>query len=333
MKKQLIVIALIMVGFAANGQLKDATVWSYINTYKDIALEQERLYGVPATITLAQGIVESGAGTSKLTKKSNNHFGIKAHKKWKGPVSYAKDDDPGLSPFRKYNSPRESYEDHSRFLAVECRGLYGELFSYSKYDYRNWAHGLKRKGYASASNYALLLIQYIEKFQLYKLNGGFKYQPSTRQSARHGKQKRTIDIPVFIPDVEIVDDDEMTEEEETYDKVMSLPHVAMINGVHCKRLYPGETLSSIAIDNELTKYDLLEYNEVPNEDGFQEGDIVYLAKKKNKYNDTQDHYTICEGDTWHSISQKFGINMSYLLKKNKKKSTDLPVVGERLRLK
>ncbi len=333
MKKLFVLIALVMIGVEVNAQLRDATVWNYISTYKDLALDLERRYGVPAPIILAQGIVESGAGTSKLTKKSNNHFCIKAHKRWKGPVVRAKDDDPGLSPFRKYRSPRESFEDHSHFLAVECRGLYGELFTYSKYDYRSWAHGLKKKGYATNPKYPEMLIQYIEKFQLYKINGGVKLRPRSRQTTRRVKRVITVNVPVVIPDMDAIDDDEMTEEEETYDEVMRLPYVAEINGVRCKRLYPGESLTSIAMENDISKYDLLEYNEAPNEDVFKEGDIIYLAKKKNKYQDSQDYYTVQEGDTWHSISQLFGVKFSYLLKKNNKNYSDNPVVGERLRLK
>jgi len=109
MKKLLIIIAIAMIGVEVNAQLRDATVWNYINTYKDLALDLEHRYGVPAPIILAQGIVESGAGTSKLTYKSNNHFCIKAHRKWKGLVVYANDDDPGLSAFRKYRSSRDTF--------------------------------------------------------------------------------------------------------------------------------------------------------------------------------------------------------------------------------
>lgn len=330
MKKLLFFILFFMVGIVVNAQLRDATVWNYINTYKDMALEQERIYGVPAAITLAQGIVETGAGTSKLAIYANNHFGIKAHNDWHGPTYKAKDDDPGLSSFRKYKSPRESFEDHSRFLRRYQR--YRSLFSLNILNYREWAQGLLDAHYASNPRYAEMLIQYIERFQLYKINGGVKLRPSSRQTVRHIKHVITINVPVVIPDMDIIDDDEMTEEEETYDKVMRLPYVAEINGVRCKRLYPGESLRSIAMENDLSEYDLLEYNEASNEDSFEEGDIIYLAKKKNKYKGPQDYYTVQEGDTWHSISQKFGVNFSYLLKKNKKTYSDNPVIGESLRL-
>ena len=331
MKKLLILISLVTLCMGLNAQSRDAIVISYIQKYKDLALEQERKYGVPASITLAQGIVESGAGRSRLTRMSNNHFGIKAHKAWKGPVWYAKDDDPGLSPFRKYRSDQESYEDHSKFLARENRGRYGVLFTYNILDYRSWAHGLKKTGYATDPNYAKSLIQYIERFQLYKLNGGVKLRPTSRQSVRHIKVEKTIVID--IPNMDVIDDSVTTEEEEAYAEVMKLPYVDVINGVRCKRIYPGETLSLIALEYGLSIYDLIEYNEATNETSFKEGDIIYLDKKKNKYNDPEHDYIVQDGDTWHSVSQKFGVNFSYLLKKNKKSYSDNLVVGERLKLK
>ncbi len=331
MQKLLIFVSLVMVAFGLVAQSHDAAVIAYINKYKAIALEQQEKYGIPATITLAQGIVESGAGKSSLTRKSHNHFGVKAHKAWKGPVHHAKDDEPGLSRFRVYGSDRESFEDHSRFLAVENRSRYAELFTYNILDYRSWAHGLKKKGYATASNYAQSLIQYIERFQLYKLNGGVKLRPRSRQKARHIKVIKTV--YVTIPDMDVIADNETTEEEDAYEEVMRLPYVREINGVPCQRLYPGETLSMIALENDLSKYDLLDYNEATNEDDFQEGDIIYLAPKKNKYKDPEVSYVVQEGENWHSISQKFGVKISYLLKKNKKRYTDIPKEGERIRLK
>lgn len=321
----------LVVCLEVNAQLGDATVWKYINTYKEMALEQERLYGVPATITLAQGIVETGAGTSRLAREARNHFGIKAHNDWKGPVYKAKDDEIGLSSFRQYNSAQESFTDHSRFLKRHAR--YRSLFSLNILNYRDWAQGLQDAYYASSPVYAQTLIQYIEKFQLYKINGGVKIRPRSRQTVVHRKRIIYVTVLDTIPGMDFIADDELTEEEETYDEVMRLPYVAKINGVRCKRLYPGESLSSIAMENDISKYDLLDYNEAPNEDTFKEGDIIYLAKKKNKFKGSQDYYTVDDGDTWHSISQLFGVNFSYLLKKNNRSYSDNPVVGERLRLK
>lgn len=324
----LMVIAAWVVSYA---QSWDTSVRAYISRYQAIALAQEAKYGVPAPITLAQGIVESGAGRSTLTRRSNNHFGVKAH----GRKNYCefKDDEPGLSKFRVYASAEESYEDHSRFLAVENRSRYKRLFTYHIFDYRRWAHGLQDCHYATDPNYAVSLIQIIERFQLYKINGGFKLRPNSRQTVRRVKRVKTVEVPVEIPEMDAIADDELTEEEETYEKVIHLPYVALINGVRCMRLYPGESLSTIAREHGISKFELLEYNEAPNEESFHEGDIVFLAKKKNKYTDPQDTYTVQDGDTWHSISQQFGVKLTYLLKKNGKTYADHLVEGETLKLK
>ena len=339
MKGILIVISLLLVGWCLNAQSWDASVRAYINRYSALALAQENRYGIPAPITLAQGIVESGAGRSKLTRKSNNHFGVKAH----GRKNYCefKDDEPGLSKFRVYATPEESYEDHSRFLAIENRSRYNRLFTYHVFDYRRWARGLQDCHYATDPNYAVSLIQIIERFQLYKINGGFKLRPNSKQTVRCKRKKNkpvedagpTAEEVVEISEMEVIADDELTEDEIAYEKAISLPYVALINGVRCMRLYPGESLSTIAREYNISRYELLEYNEAPNDELFHEGDIVYLAKKKNKFNDAQDTYIVQEGDTWRSISQLFGVKFSYLLEKNNKSLSDQPVVGERIRLR
>ena len=150
-------------------------ITSYILQFKQIALDQEREFGIPAPITLAQGILESGAGKSGLTRKSNNHFGIKKGTGWNGPLCYAWDDDPQKSPFRVYSSAAESYRDHSMFLKNNSR--YRSLFSKSVYDYRGWANGLQRAGYATSPTYAKALIGYIDSYKLYAINGGVKLRP------------------------------------------------------------------------------------------------------------------------------------------------------------
>ena len=134
----------------------------YINQYKDIAIEQMRKYHIPASITLAQGLLESGAGKSELARKSNNHFGIKCHD-WSGRRTYHDDDAKGEC-FRVYKNARDSYEDHSVFLATGSR--YAFLFKYAETDYVNWARGLKRAGYATSPTYADKLIEIIERYDL-----------------------------------------------------------------------------------------------------------------------------------------------------------------------
>ncbi len=140
------------------------TTLSYIDAFKAIAIEEMNRYGIPASITLAQGILESGSGSSDLAKYANNHFGIKCTSDWKGKAYY-KDDDNKDDCFRVYKDPRESYKDHSEFLK---RKRYAGLFELDKNDYRNWAIGLKSAGYATNPKYPDLLINLIDKYQLYQ---------------------------------------------------------------------------------------------------------------------------------------------------------------------
>lgn len=140
------------------------TTLSYIDAFKAIAIEEMNKYGIPASITLAQGILESGSGSSDLAKYANNHFGIKCTSDWKGKAYY-KDDDNRDDCFRVYKDPRESYKDHSEFLK---RKRYAGLFELDKNDYRNWAIGLKNAGYATNPRYPELLINLIDKYQLYQ---------------------------------------------------------------------------------------------------------------------------------------------------------------------
>ncbi len=143
----------------------------YIDKYKKIAIEEMEKYGVPASITLAQGILESGKGKSKLASKSHNHFGVKCHKDWKGPKVYH-DDDKDQECFRKYRHPKYSFRDHSLFLVERKR--YAFLFDYKMTDYKKWAKGLKKAGYATDSKYPAKLIAIIEKHQLHKFDKNVK---------------------------------------------------------------------------------------------------------------------------------------------------------------
>lgn len=142
-------------------------VSNYISTYGDIAKEEMKLYGVPASIKIAQGILESGAGYGELAQRSNNHFGIKCHTGWEGGRVYHDDDEKGEC-FRKYNHPKYSFRDHSLFLSQRKR--YGELFTLRQNDYSAWAHGLKKAGYATDPSYASKLIGIIERYQLHRLD-------------------------------------------------------------------------------------------------------------------------------------------------------------------
>lgn len=296
---------------------------AYIEKYTQIALEQEKEFGIPAPITLAQGILESGAGTSSLTRNTNNHFGIKAFGNWTGEVYLAWDDEPVKSRFRTYANPEESFRDHSLILKNGSR--YRSLFSKSVFDYRSWAVGLQLAGYATAQDYAKALIGYIDAYALYSVNGGVKLRP--------GKTV-TITTTVLVDTEEewAMDDDEVSEEEEIVRKAVSR-YVVAINDVRCTILYPGQTLASLSQKYDISRKSLLEYNEAISEKDIVEGGIVYLEPKRTKYKGIQDYYFVKEGDSLYSVSQQFGIKVKSLVKMNGKTPLSSLAAGEKLRLK
>ncbi|MBQ0049197.1 MAG: glucosaminidase domain-containing protein [Bacteroidales bacterium] len=300
----------------------------YIERFKKTAIDQERRYGIPATITLAQGILESGSGKSGLTRNAHNHFGMKCGKGWKGQVYLAWDDDPYKSSFRVYANDDESFRDHAELLKNNKR--YAELFTHSIYDYRGWANGLQRCGYATSKHYAQGLIGVIDSYQLYLINGGVKLKPGKTVTIVRYKDKDKTE-PVFDEECQMAEEEE-SEEEASVARVMQR-YVVEINNVRCTVLYPGQTLAHVAMKYDIEKSKLLEYNELASEAKLQDGDIVYLEKKKKKYEGLHDYYRVKEGDTMHSISQEFGIRMASLCKLNKKNEFSILHDGERLELK
>ena len=299
---------------------------AYIAQYQDLALEQENLYGIPAPITLAQGILESRAGTSGLATEANNHFGIKALGGWSGDIYLAWDDETTKSRFRVYSSAEASYEDHSKLIKSNSR--YQSLFNISVYDYRGWAHGLQKAGYATAKGYAKALIGYIDAYELYSINGGVKLRSTKKASlAKTTKIEELTQTEDYV-----IDASEKTEEEEEVTRTLQ-KFVVEINEVRCTILYPGETLSSIAMKYNIPKNKILDYNETNSETDIHEGDIVFLEKKKRKFRGAQDFYYVKAGDSLYSIAQQFGIRTSSLAKMNKKDLFSPLIEGEKLYLK
>lgn len=248
-------------------------IYSYISQYKQIALEQEKQYGIPASITLAQGILESGAGKSTLPRNANNHFGVKAYGGWTGAVYLAWDDERQKSRFRKYSSALESYRDHAEFLKNNSR--YTNLFSNSVYDYRAWAIGLQKAGYATAGNYAKALIGFIDAYKLYAINGGVKLRAGKTVTIT---RQISTEQPIFDAGCVMADAEECEEEMEVTNIVRKF--VVDINEVRCTILYPGESLASVAQKYDIPQSKLLEYNELSSSLQVKEGDVVYLERKK-----------------------------------------------------
>lgn len=285
------------------------SVQTYIAEHKITALKNEKEFGIPASIILAQGILESGAGTSGLTRSSNNHFGMKAGKNWTGRVYLAWDDESSKSRFRCYNSAADSFKDHARLLTNTPR--YKDLFEISVYDYRGWAHGLKKAGYATAPNYAQALIGIIDSYRLYEINGGVKLKPGKTVTIISYKE---VEKPVF--EEECILDENEESEEQTMIENAGLRYAVLINGIHCTVLQPGETLASISRKHNISPNDLLKYNELGSEYQVKEGDIIFLDKKKKKYEGPQDIYISRRGDTLYDVAQEFGIQLHQLAKLN-----------------
>lgn len=309
MKRFSIILLLIILLTDSLSAYSPAAVQAYISKYKATALQNEKEFGIPATIILAQGILESGAGTSGLTLSSNNHFGIKAGSRWTGRVHLAWDDETKKSRFRCYDSPAESYRDHARLLTTNA--CYKPLFKINIYDYRGWAHGLKKAGYATAPHYAQALIGIIDQYRLYEINGGAKLRPGRTVTIT---RYITVEKPVFEQDCVL------EEEEESDEQIMiaeaARRYAVQINDVHCTVLQPGETLASISRKYDISPVNLLKYNELGSEFQVKEGDIIFLDKKKKKYEGPQDIYIAKQGDTLYDVSQEFGVQLHQLAKLN-----------------
>lgn len=269
----------------------------YFDLYKDVAIEQMLKHKIPASITLAQGVLESGAGKSELTRKTNNHFGIKCHG-WTGRKSYHDDDEPDEC-FRVYDNAYESYEDHSVFLVSSKR--YARLFELKKTDYKGWAKGLKACGYATSPTYAQKLIEIIELYGLSKYDRATSFDKFQASQIEHGDLR-----PVYT-----------------------------FNKNYYVLAHRGDTFRSIAEDVGISYRKLARYNERDKKDQLEEGEIVWLKKKARKAPKEYKHrlHTISAGESMYTISQKYGIRLKNLYKINDL-SPDYQIrVGDKLRLR
>lgn len=283
---------------AAN-QRKLSSYEKYIKQYSDLAIQHQKKYRIPASITLAQGLLESGAGLSNLAKRSNNHFGIKCHADWGGKRVYHDDDLKGEC-FRKYKRVEDSYDDHSKFLAERSR--YARLFKLNIKDYKGWARGLQKCGYATDRAYANKLIKVIEDYELYRFDTGKGVNKKTSQP-----KKSTA----FVMKYEIY-------------KTHGLIYV------YAKE---NDSFDQIARSLGFKVKDLKKFNEVPEDFPLQEGDIVYLEKKKKKADKPHYDHVVQIGESMHSIAQQYGIQVKSLYKMNKKKKDYVPEEGDVLKLR
>ncbi len=261
-------------------------------------------YGIPASITLAQGVLESGAGNSRLATVANNHFGIKCHD-WTGP-SISHDDDEQGECFRVYGSAIESFEDHSKFLRGRRR--YSSLFQLARTDYRGWAYGLKRAGYATNPAYANSLIDIIELYRLYEydtmtLGKNDNIWSTPKPSRREDMDMRTRQFRAFNDNCYLT-------------------------------AHAGETYENIAREIGIKAHKLAKYNEQPEDTRLNEGEIVWLRKKKHHVPDNfnRQYHTAKSNESLYDIAQLYGVRLKNIIKANKKIAKRGLRTGDRVKL-
>lgn len=288
MKRYFLIGIVFMICASINAQMKwNSRYQAYIDQYKDLAIAEMLKYDIPASITLAQGLLESGAGMSELARKGNNHFGIKCHD-WGGATTYH-DDDEEQECFRKYRDVYESYEDHSRFLARQPR--YRSLFRLKRTDYKGWARGLKKCGYATSPTYANKLIGIIELYKLHKYDKATKYDRFMVSRS---------EVKGIAPGT-------------------NLHQIHIYNKNYYLIARAGDTFKSIAKEVGISYKKIAKYNERDKNDTLIPGEVVYLKKKQKKADKAYKNrpHRVKAGESMYSIAQYYGIRTESLYKMNK----------------
>lgn len=285
MKQWLITIAILIPFLLAAEDGRKMTRAEYIETYKDIAMREMEKTNIPASITLAQGILESGNGNSTLARRANNHFGIKCHD-WKGK-SVRHDDDAKNECFRKYKSVEESYHDHSEFLTTRSR--YAFLFEYENDNYKDWAKGLKKAGYATSPTYSKALINLIEDNKLYI----YDQEVIARLEGKH-KGKADFESTEYAGGRQV--------------------HYE--NRVKYVLAREGDSFNSLSEELDMLGWQLPKYNDLPANTTLSEGEAVYLQPKRNRAEAGKKEHVVVEGETLQSISQKYAVKLGKLASRN-----------------
>ncbi len=276
----------------------------YIRKYQDWAIDEMKRSGIPASVTLAQALLESDNGNSTLAVKANNHFGIKCHD-WNGRKIYH-DDDSENECFRKYRSARQSYQDHTDFLMNSPR--YSSLFELEHTDYTGWANGLKKAGYATSPGYSDRLISIIEKNNLDRLDRGRRVRIDEAE-------------PAEIADIEEFE--------------ISIEHRKILqrNRIDYIVVKEGDTYQSITRELDLLPFELARYNEIPRDSKLVHGQELYLQPKRSRASVEYPTHTVKEGETMYRISQMYGIKLKKLYDKNLMQEGEEPEPGTVLSLR
>ena len=302
-----VVLLVVNSGFS---QQKLQTREEYIQKYYKLAISEMERSGIPASIIMAQGCWESQNGNSELATEGNNHFGIKCKSDWTGKRIFH-DDDAKHECFRKYAHAEASYIDHTNFLMAGSR--YSSLFQLGPKDYTGWAYGLKKAGYATDPIYAERLIKIIEDFKLYI----YDEYSGNRQlaSIKHQKQKRQEFEKQTLLN---------TPSAQTSDN----RKIEMRNGLRSIVVREGDTYQSITKKYALKDWELYTYNDLKKGSQPQVNEILYIQPKHNRTNQTHKQHIAEDGDTMHYIAQLYALKLKSLLRRNRMKEGDEPVIGQ-----
>ena len=299
-----------------NQSFEKITRSQYIEMYAPFAVEEMLISGVPASITLAQGILESGDGNSLLAQKAQNHFGIKCHGMWEGEKFYMDDDAKGEC-FRVYASVFDSYRDHSEFLSTRDR--YADLFKLRRTDYKGWAHGLKAAGYATNPKYPALLIKIIEENELDKYDRMKSAPKGGLAQSKPGKTEKDPDKKHTSTPTEAV-------------VSASQRSMFLRNDVRYIRVQEGDTYKTLEETLQIRKWQVLKYNDKPNGSLLEPGELIYLQPKRAK-NRKHSYHFVSEGETLRWISQEYAIKLKNLYKYNELSPGEEPAVGKKVWLR
>ncbi|MFT4205339.1 MAG: glucosaminidase domain-containing protein [Chitinophagaceae bacterium] len=364
MRKLFLTTVIVATGFTLKAQ--NTSVQDYIDQYKNIAISEMVRTGVPASITLAQGILESGCGNSKLAKYSNNHFGIKCKKEWQGESVY-QDDDTRNECFRVYRTAEDSYRDHSDFL--KNRPYYAALFELDPTDYKAWAKGLKKAGYATERDYPQNLIRLVEKYNLEQYSDealariGRGEKPSDDIAANTQSDDHTLhataepksddnqslalfdDTPKQSPTTpEKTNSNELVKNENTTSHTTVTPNtgtlqanayptgVFKINNTKVIYLTKGNSLFALASNQGMSYNRLLDYNELEAGTDILRTDRLVYLKKKPKKGEREVHLVV-SGESLDEIAQKEGVQLNSIAEYNHINPAALPLAGESIYLK
>lgn len=306
-----ILIALQLVASAQSSTLggDKLTRSQYIEKYAPFAVKEMLLSGVPASITLAQGILESGDGNSLLARKANNHFGIKCHGMWEGKKYYM-DDDAKNECFRVYSSVFDSYKDHSEFLST--RGRYASLFELRRTDYKGWAHGLKKAGYATNPKYPALLIKIIEENDLAKYDR-MKTPPKGESATSTPKETKS-------------------EPEQQTEASTGARQMYLRNNTRYVWVKPGDTYKALERTLQVRERQIQKYNDLARGASLIAGERIYVQPKRNK-NTEHDYHIVAKGETLRWISQEYAVKLKKLYQYNELSIGEEPAIGQKVWLR